>query len=164
NYVASEGKQQEMKFYFVSGTNESSDMVPDIRSMYSTMYNDGFTADEMDTVFVTNGAHAEWFWAQEFGGCYNWLFDNTIISVEEPEPDSIFNISPNPAQKKINLTSKYPMKKIEVEIYDSNGQRIFSSTQQFSKAIDVSKMNNGLYYLKIKDQNKIYSKIFTVMK
>jgi predicted alpha/beta superfamily hydrolase len=163
-FVSNEGKQQDMKFYFVSGTNESTDMVPDIRNMYSTMSNEGFTSVEMDTVFKTNGAHAEWFWAQEFSACYYWLFDNMIINIDEPEPDSIFSINPNPAQKKIYLSSKYPLRKISLEIFDFNGQRVYSDTQQFSKAIDISDLKNGIYYLKVFDSQKIYSKIFAVMK
>lgn len=162
-YVSSHPRQEPMKFYFVAGRNESSDMVPDIKSMYSTMYAAGFTDAEMDTVIKEDGEHAEWFWAREFPDCFTWLFDGTIISAEDPEADSIFTVNPNPAQHKIYLQSKYPMKKIHLSVYDSKGQKQLDLTQQFSKAVDISKLKNGIYYLKVSDGAKTYSKIFEVM-
>jgi metallo-beta-lactamase class B len=92
-----------MKFYFVAGRNESTDMVPDIKSMYSTMYDQGFTDAEMDTVIKDDGQHAEWFWDREFPFCYEWLFAGTTINVSEPEPDSIFTI--DPIQPRTNYSS-----------------------------------------------------------
>ena len=163
-YVSSHPKQQEMKFYFVAGRNESTDMVPDIKSMYSTMYNGGFTDGEMDTVIRDDGQHAEWFWAREFPYCYEWWFTGTNIGIDEPEPDSIFTLSPNPAQNKVYLQSKYPMKKIKLEVYNVKGQKLIDTNQQFSKAVDVSKLKNGTYYVKVTDGSKAYSKIFEVMR
>jgi metallo-beta-lactamase class B len=163
-YTAAHPKLQEMKFYFVAGRNESTDMVPDIKSMYTTMYNVGFTDAEIDTVIKDDGQHAEWFWAREFPFCYEWLFAGTMIDVHDPDPDSIFTITPNPAQDKIYLQSKYPMKKIRVELFDIKGQKLFTGNQQFSKPIVISKLKNGTYYLKVSDGAKEYSKIFQVMK
>jgi len=139
-------------------------MVPDIKSMYSSLSAEGFSAGEMDTVIKDDGQHAEWFWAREFPGAFIWLFGNTFIPVESIEPDSIFNVTPNPAQSRIYLYSKYPMKKIQVEIINDRGEKIFSSEQLFSKPIDVSSLKTGWYFLKVNDRNKTYSKIFEVMR
>jgi metallo-beta-lactamase class B len=163
-YASSHPKQAAMKFYFVSGRNESTDMVPDIKSMYSVLYDDGFSDAEMDTVIKDDGQHAEWFWAREFPDCYEWLFAGTSIGIDEPDPDSIFLLTPNPASSKIFLQSKYPLKKISVEIFDQKGQKLFSRTQQFSKAIDVNKLKSGTYYLKVTDGENEYSKVFQVMR
>lgn len=163
-YAGSHPKTQEMKFYFTAGRFESTDMVPDIKSMYATLYTGGFSDAEMDTVIKNDGQHAEWFWAREFPYCFEWLFSGTILHTEDPEPDSIFTINPNPAQQKIYLQSKYPMKKIHVRIFDIRGQMLMDKSQLFSKDIDISKLKNGTYYLKVSDGSKEYSKLFEVMK
>lgn len=163
-YVTNKGAQQAMRFYFVAGRTESSDMVPDIKSMYTTMSNVGFTSDELDTVIKNDGQHAEWFWAREFRGCYEWLFANTIANISQPTPDSIFYITPIPARDEIFLHSKSPMKKIQLEIFNSQGQKVFSSQQSFSKAIEVDSLKSGYYFLKVHDGDKSYSKIFAIMR
>ena len=163
-YVTAKGAQQAMRFYFVAGRYESADMVTDIKTMYSTVTSAGFTPDELDTVIKTDGQHAEWFWAREFPACYEWLFANTIAHIEDPAPDSIFFITPSPAQDKIFLHSKFPLKKIQLEIFNSNGQRVFSSQQQFSKPITVDTLKNGYYCLKVHDGSQSFSKIFAIMR
>ncbi|MBX7108883.1 MAG: T9SS type A sorting domain-containing protein [Chitinophagales bacterium] len=162
-YAGSHNKTQEMKFYFTAGRNESAEMVPDIKSMYSTLYADGYADAEMDTVIKEDGQHAEWFWAREFPFCFKWLFDGTIIHADDPEADSIFSINPNPAQDKIYLQSRYPMKKIRLEIYDANGRKMMDKTQAFAKEIDISKLPVGMYYLKVSDGIKEYSKVLQIM-
>ncbi|MEO5675486.1 MAG: alpha/beta hydrolase-fold protein [Chitinophagales bacterium] len=163
-HVSTQGAQQDMRFYFVAGRYESSDMVPDIQSMYATMSSAGFTPDEMDTVIMTDGQHAEWFWAREFPDCYKWLFSNTIAHAELPADDSVFFITPNPAQDKIFLHSEFPMKKIRVEIFNSEGKKVFSSQQHFSKSINIDSLKNGYYFLKVEDGKNSYAKIFAVTK
>ncbi|MBK9731417.1 MAG: T9SS type A sorting domain-containing protein [Chitinophagaceae bacterium] len=163
-YAGSHPKTQEMKFYFTAGRNESAEMVPDIKSMYATLYADGYTDVEMDTVIKEDGQHAEWFWAREFPYCFQWLFNGTIIHAEDPEADSIFTINPNPARDKIYLQSKYPLKKIRLQVFDIRGQKLMDKTQPFSKEIDISKLINGSYYLKVSDEQKEYSKILQIMK
>lgn len=164
NFAGSHPKTQEMKFYFTSGRNESTEMVPDIKSMYSTLVSDGYTDAEMDTVIKDDGQHAEWFWAREFPYCFKWLFDGTIIHVDDQDADSVFSISPNPAQHKIYLQSKYPLKKIRLEIYAANGQKMIDKSQSFAKEIDISKLRNGMYYVKVSDEKKEYSKVLEVIK
>jgi hypothetical protein len=56
------------------------------------------------------------------------------------------------------------MKKINVEVFNVKGQKLVDCSQQFSKPIDLSKLKNGTYYLKVNDGVKTYSKIFEVMK
>ena len=163
-YAGDHPKTQEMKYYFTAGRYESVEMVPDIKSMYDTLYSGGYTDTEMDTVIKNDGQHSEWFWAREFPFCFEWWFNGTIINIADPAPDSIFSIHPNPAQQQIHLVSKYPMKKISVEVYDIRGQKIMEKNQSFSKDLDISKLKNGVYYLKVNDGTRVYSKIFEVMK
>ncbi len=162
-YVTDQSAPQPVRIYFVAGRYESTDMVPDIKSMYTTMVTAGFTADELDTVIKTDGQHAEWFWAREFPDCYKWLFENTIADVEAPTPDSVFFITPNPAQDKITLHSKLPLKKIQLEIINAEGQKIYSQQQQFSRPVSVLALKNGYYFVKVIDGNNTYFKIFEVL-
>lgn len=164
SYVTGKGAQQPMRFYFVAGRYESAELVNDIKTMYSTMSSAGFTPDELDTLIQTDGQHAEWFWAREFRACYEWLFANTLAHIEEPTPDSIFFVAPNPAQDKIFLHSKFPLKKIQLEIFNSKGQKVFSTQQQFSKPIAVDTLKSGYYCLKVRDGNQSFSKIFAIIR
>lgn len=163
-FCSGQPKTNDMKFYFTAGRYESSSLVVEIKDMYDSLYAGGFTDAEMDTVIRNDGQHAEWFWAREFPYCFNWWFDGTIIHIADPEPDSIFSIHPNPAQNKLHLQSKYPMKKITVEIYDIRGQKVQEKSQLFSKELDISSLHDGVYYLKVHDGTRHYSKIFEVMR
>lgn len=75
SFVQAIGKQQDMKIYFVAGTDESSSMLPDMAAMYNQLLAAGFSTDELSYHAVTGGQHSEWFWAQEFPNCYQWLYN-----------------------------------------------------------------------------------------
>jgi predicted alpha/beta superfamily hydrolase len=163
-FVSQQGAQQTIRYYFVAGRYESADMVPDIKDMYTTLTTAGFTQDELDTVIKSDGEHAEWFWAREFPGAYKWLFANTIAHIDAITPDSVFSISPNPAQTKLYLHAMMPMKKVQLEILNTRGEKVFACQQSFSKPVMIDSLANGYYLLKVTDDDKIYTKIFAVMK
>jgi hypothetical protein len=77
--ILNRGKRNDQKFYFVSGTNESADMLPDMQKVYQSLTQVGFINTNLNLLTRSDGQHAEWFWAREFGPTYQWLFKNWSI-------------------------------------------------------------------------------------
>lgn len=163
-YVSAKGKQHPMRFYFVAGRYESSELVPDIKNMYNTLWAEGFTNEEMDTVIKNDGQHAEWFWAREFEGCYLWLFQNTIASVHEPESNLKLSLFPNPAKDYLQLQSSIPFKKVTIEIFDAEGRRKLLLHQPFSKKVALDSLANGVYVLQVSDAKQAASRMFSIQR
>ncbi|HLA56015.1 MAG TPA: alpha/beta hydrolase-fold protein [Flavobacterium sp.] len=69
------------RMYFVSGTNESSTMVPDINTVKNGLQGKGLTAANTLTKFDSYGTHSETYWRGEFSALYQWLFANETLSV-----------------------------------------------------------------------------------
>ncbi len=78
------GKQEDMRFYFLAGDQESSTMVSNMQAMYDTLGAGGFATTEMAFETRADGQHAEWFWAREFYNAYVWLFDAQPIPPTNP--------------------------------------------------------------------------------
>jgi alpha-glucosidase len=62
------------KFYFLSGTKESEDMVSDIQKVTPILLKKGVPATNIKTKFDEDGSHSEAYWSREFGAAYLWLF------------------------------------------------------------------------------------------
>lgn len=62
------------KFYFLSGTKESEDMVSDIQKVIPILLHKGVPAKNIKTKFDEDGSHSEAYWSREFGAAYLWLF------------------------------------------------------------------------------------------
>lgn len=78
-----------------------------------------------------------------------------VLSTLDYDLDLNINIYPNPTSNYINIKS--PNKLNSIEVYDSSGKLILSD---FSgrKILDISSLQNGLYFLKIKTKNQIISR------
>ncbi len=74
SHINYSGKRNTQKYYFVSGTSESSTMVPYMQQVYQALQTVGYNNGELKLLTHTDGQHAEWYWAREFGAAYQWLF------------------------------------------------------------------------------------------
>ena len=101
-------------------------------------------------------------WAREFPDCFLWLFQNTIISVEELESGSDFFLVPNPANNQICLQSLTTAEKVQIDIFDVSGKSWVSLHQPISKPINVQSLRNGTYILKVDNGQKSAAKIFEI--
>jgi len=63
-----------------------------------------------------------------------------------------FKVYPNPAVNLINISSKLPITK--VEIYSVLGKKLLSTSVNLNK-IDISKLNKGIYFIKVYSSNNI---------
>lgn len=86
-------------------------------------------------------------------------FKSNTVSINNIEKNS-FSIYPNPARSTINIQGfeKLSTNAI-IEIYSIIGVRV--AQQNYSEqALDISKLQSGIYLLKISDENKSYSQTF----
>lgn len=72
-----------------------------------------------------------------------------------------FSVYPNPANKIITIKSSAPS---DIKLYDLNGNIImqFSSTDKLFQ-IDISKIDNGIYFIVASDNKNIYSQKLVVI-
>lgn len=102
--------------------------------------------DIMDTVIEHT---AEWL--------YGIVDCNTASGIDAMPVPLKFSVAPNPVHN--NLFVYDENKNALVEIYNSLGERIFSAKRGANAIIDFSDYRNGIYVLKISDNNFVSQKI-----
>ena len=90
------------------------------------------------------------------------FFNSNITSIDELEINNQWvQLSPNPAQDKLNLTSDSEISK--VEIFNALGQKVLDySTLNSIAVLDISSLTNGSYLIKLMSdlENKVAYKKF----
>jgi hypothetical protein len=85
------------------------------------------------------------------------LYNENSLGIT-PNISNNFNIYPNPNNGKFCINLKEPKSKIEVEINNIWGQKIYESSTLLplpTNEIDLSLQPKGVYFVKIKDGEKI---------
>ena len=151
-----------MKVYFVSGANESKDMVPDMKMYDSLLISKGLDSSARFLIVKNDGAHSEWFWKREFPAAFNFLFPPLLNGLDDIEDDIQIKLFPNPASHILSVNSPYNMDSIY--LIHSNGSQV-SKKEILAKEtkLDISTMPNGNYVLIIFSDKKSYFKKFTVL-
>ncbi|WP_027383330.1 T9SS type A sorting domain-containing protein [Epilithonimonas caeni] len=86
---------------------------------------------------------------------YIAVLEEEVLKTDEVNKISI-NIYPNPTSDFINIITKEKINNID--IYDSTGRKV-TAEYKLNNQIDVRKLINGIYYIKIKtDKNNLTSK------
>lgn len=97
----------------------------------------------------------------------NYKCDGQGVSqVNESKLNTVFfEIFPNPASNQINLSIKTnELLNKEFSIYDINGKSIKKGIlTSMNSSIETTEWASGLYFIKIVDGNKIYSKSFEII-
>lgn len=65
----------ETKFYFLVGSEESEEMVPDLERMIRLLENKGLQHEKFTCKIVDKGKHNETLWSKNFPGTYLWLME-----------------------------------------------------------------------------------------
>lgn len=155
------GKQFSMRYYFMSGTNEDADMVPDMQQMVSILRGIGYTDEEFKMVTKTDGQHAEWFWNREFADGYKWLFRETTSRTEGGTLDKKIKLFPNPTDSIMTLETTENIAFANVEIYDILGRLMHIEPLQSNKTVNVSYLKSGNYVLRLtKGSEVLFVKTF----
>ncbi|WP_439151950.1 alpha/beta hydrolase [Winogradskyella sp.] len=66
---------ENVKFYFLAGTDEGETMIPKLNNMISLLKSKGLNDNQIDAQIIEGGQHNEQFWAEHFGKAYQWLFN-----------------------------------------------------------------------------------------
>lgn len=85
----------------------------------------------------------------------------TTLGVENLEIQNEFEISPNPASSKLNITLASSLNNANVTIYDVLGKKVYSKAlSTMNSSIDVSRWNTGVYLVRISTDNQTLTKRF----
>ena len=85
---------------------------------------------------------------------------NSVTSVNEISNDNSFSVYPNPANQSAVISwsrwlSGAENKKCELKIFDVMGKEIWKSEVRGQKSeVDVSKFENGIYFVQLQSENK----------
>ncbi len=85
----------------------------------------------------------------------------TVTNIKEYKSDIEVSLYPNPAERKINVSLSKTIKSGSIQIINMLGKEVFQSSisNGLNHEIDISKIQAGVYILKIRDKNSlIYSK------
>ena len=61
------------RFYFLAGSEESEDMIPDLQKMVELLLTKGVAPDHMKYIIIEGGRHNEELWRNNFPKAYEWL-------------------------------------------------------------------------------------------
>ena len=61
------------RFFFLAGTDESEDMVNDLKKMINTLRSNGLNSTQIKSMIIEDGKHNEALWAKYFPVAYNWI-------------------------------------------------------------------------------------------
>ena len=80
------------------------------------------------------------------------VYYSIVSGINEIGKDLI-KFYPNPAKNSLNILVDVK-NLIQVEIINTLGEKVLSSTFNYSKTIDLSSLNNGVYFVEIKTEGK----------
>ncbi|AMC12135.1 hypothetical protein Lupro_00460 [Lutibacter profundi] len=93
--------------------------------------------------------------AQEGYGIPNFETVYNVLDIDMNETIE-FTLFPNPTNSSINFKFPRNIEKIEVNIYNLLGKKVFQKNiQQNAPVVDVSYLSSGIYLVQIKGDNKI---------
>lgn len=156
--VEETGKQMEMRVYLLAGEQESTSMVPNLQSMYTTLIDAGFTDSEVKIITHADGQHSEWYWRREFADAYLWLFEETINATPFTFTNEDISISPNPIGDSIHIQADKSLAGTLVSIYDLKGHLLLKKKLKSDGDIIKNQLPKGIFFLKIsKNGQLLYS-------
>lgn len=96
------------------------------------------------------------------GGQNGFQFWNTLLGVQDFKIGSNFNLYPNPTNSILSITFKNEIPNGTLEVYDMLGKKTLSQALDSNQltSIDISKLNSGLYLIKISYDGKSETKQF----
>lgn len=142
------GKQDDMRFYQLCGSNESAGMVGDMQRMNDSLVSIGFSQDNIFNKVVPGGQHNEKLWREAFGDAYLWLFNSYSNAIEESVVNAKMMVYPNPVINFLTLPGGGNNAYDKVIIIDTNGRQVKSFTHPENAEIDVRGLAAGIYVAK----------------
>ena len=78
----------------------------------------------------------------------------TILSVEHPAKTDELTVYPNPSSRNISIAGINDLQKVNISILNLYGQNLINITNPLN--IDLSSLSNGVYLIKIEQNNKTH--------
>jgi len=74
--------------------------------------------------------------------------------------DNLFSVYPNPAKEIINIRLSNDVKQASIQIINTNGQKVYEKDAIVgnNSAINISNFSKGLYFIKVKTAQKVFTK------
>lgn len=115
----------EMRIYTIAGNLEGGSMVSNVWAMEDTYVAAGYNLSEHKATVFADGQHSEWFWAREFEAAYEWLWDETAVSISEDALQEIsLTVYPNPSNGTFFLRDEHSASIQYVSLFDMTGRYV----------------------------------------
>jgi len=141
-------KQEDIRFYQLCGTNESTGMVGQMQRMNDTLVSVGFVQEKIYNKIVTGGQHNEKLWREAFGDAYIWLFNEYVNSIDEVSISNAIQCFPNPAVEFLTFKANDNTLFDTIQIIDMKGVTVLTIIKSTSDTINVSQLHPGTYILR----------------
>lgn len=76
DFISKTEVSPDSKFYFLSGSEESEEMVPDQEKMVKLLLSKGVPKAHIKNIIIEGGKHNETLWLQNFPEAFQWLIKN----------------------------------------------------------------------------------------
>jgi hypothetical protein len=133
----------------VSGTTESTTMVPQMQALRDSLLRGGVPAANLSFNTRTDGQHAEWFWKREFPAGYSWLYAPATATAVRPGQRLQSRLYPNPTTGELRVELPAGALPAQLEICDALGRSVLRQAIAPGQAVDVSQLARGLYNTRI---------------
>jgi predicted alpha/beta superfamily hydrolase len=147
DHVSASQISPESKFYFVCGTNESSNLVNETQQMYDAVAQLGIGSNNNSLFTQNGGTHNEYWWNNYFPEAVLALItcNNQISNIPSSVPIKLY---PNPAKDSlfIDFTSG---EIIAIEVIDATGKTISMLSSAGNNMLDIRSIQPGMYHLRI---------------
>ena len=148
-YVHQHPANPNTRFYFVSGTTESSTMVPQMQALRDSLQRGGVPAANLNFNTRPDGQHAEWFWKREFPAGYSWLYAPATATAARPAQGLTVSLYPNPAARELRVELSAGIPAGQLEIVDNQGRLVLGQALAPGQRVDVSRLAPGLYLTRL---------------
>ncbi|MFC6222452.1 alpha/beta hydrolase-fold protein [Hymenobacter artigasi] len=150
------------RFYFVSGTNESATMAPNMQAIRDSLQRGGVPAANLNFNTRADGQHAEWFWKREFPAGYSWLYAAATATATHPAQTLAVSLYPNPAARELRVSLPANLAgEALLEISDARGRAVLRTRVRNGQAVDVSRLAAGLYLSRLTAGSAVGTSKFT---
>jgi len=142
------GKLDDMRFYQLCGTNESTGEVGDVQRMNDSLVSIGFPQENVFNKIVQDGQHNEQLWREGFGEAYLWLFKSYTNSIARPLENDKLIVYPNPVNDLLVIPGAGNKAYDRIDIFDTKGRLVKSYIHQVNSVINVNGLAAGTYVAK----------------
>ena len=148
-YVHQHPANPNTRFYFVSGTTESTTMVPNMAAMRDSLQRGGVPAANLNFNTRPDGQHAEWFWKREFAAGYSWLYAPATPTATRAGQRLSVSLYPNPAAQELRIELPAALAEAQLIISDARGRTVLRTAVRNGQAVDVRSLARGLYLSRV---------------